>query len=341
MHRSTTAHSPIKDHDQLCASPTPTHLNGSYLKPLTPFTSKTTFSYTSYASFRPIYPPSLFKTILDYHHARFPTPAALLDLGCGHGPVSRALAPHFTSITAIDPSPGMIAQATQQPHPPHLTFRPGTAEDLSFLPDVSVDLAVAGEAAHWFDYSRAWPELARVVRPQGAVAFWGYNDSIVMGYPQLRAVYLRFVYGMGEVVPGIEGMGAFWEEPGRSILKESYVAIMPPEEDWEDVRRVVWNPDGSATGGIEKAQEEALWLRKKMRLGEWEGYVRTYSAYNNWKAKWSGKKSRAEGGEGDVVDAMLDAMLETVPEWKAKGEEWREVEVECAWGTCLLMARRR
>lgn len=268
---------------------------------------------------------------------------ALLDLGCGPGIVARALAPHFASVTAVDPSEGMIARAREltAEEPRGIAVRRASVEDLSFLGDGAVDLAVAGAAAHWFDFARAWPELARVVRGGGALAFWGYNDSLLVGVPQARPIMQRFVYGTGDVAPGVEGLGRFWEEPGRSVLKNGYKDVVPPEAEWEDVTRVVWDPDESATGGIERAPEGALWLRKKLKLGEYEAYVRTYSSCNNWKAAYPDRKSKAEGGEGDVVDAMFEEIVAAVPEWRALGEGWKEVEVECVWATCLVMARRK
>ncbi|KAJ4385695.1 trans-aconitate methyltransferase 1 [Gnomoniopsis smithogilvyi] len=291
---------------------------------------------------------SLYHTILTYHKLHkgnkpgdVDSSRALLDLGCGHGLVSRALAPHFTTVTAVDPSPGMVAQARQLTTAPNITIHEASAEDLSFLPCSSVDLAVAGEAAHWFDYTRAWAELARVVCQGGSLAFWGYNDSLVEGYPQLRAILQRYCYGMEEVRPGMEALGRFWEEPGRTVLRDFFVTIEPPQEEWQDVRRVIFKPDDSPTYGVEKAPEEALWLRKRMKLGEYEVYLRTMSSVQNWRAAHPEMRSEAEGGEGDILDALVEAFLEAVPEWKAKGEGWREVEVDIVWGTCLLMARRK
>ncbi|KAM9884929.1 hypothetical protein VD0002_g3017 [Verticillium dahliae] len=33
-------------------------------------------------------------------------------------------------------------------------------------------------------------------------------------------------------------------------------------------------------------------------------------------------------------------MIEAVPAWKAKGEAWREVEVDAVWGTVIILAKR-
>lgn len=234
----------------------------------------------------------------------------------------------------------MVAQAKKLTSDPKITLRQAGAEDLSFLSDKSIDLVVAGQAAHWFDYSKAWPELARVIKTGGSLAFWGYKDNVVVGHPELLPIYDRYVYGTGEVAPGVEAMGRFWENPGRTILRDSYEVIVPPEQDWEEVKRIAWDPDRK-TGGIEDAPKEALWQRKTLKLGEFEGYLRTYSSFNNWKVAYPEMKSRAEGGKGDIVDLMFEEIVNAVPEWKKLGDVWRDVQVDCVWGTCILFARRR
>lgn len=305
--------------------------------------SKTTFSHDSYANFRPTYSTALFDIVLAYYNAGRASAGGgtLVDLGCGPGQISRALASYFTTVIGVDPSPGMVAQAKSLTGDPKITIRQGSAEDLSPLADSSVDLAVAGAAAHWFDFGRAWPELARVVKKGAAAAFWGYIESVITGCPQTSQIHRRFMFSTGEVKPGIEGLGRFWEDAGGDVLRGLYEAIVPPEADWEDVTRIKWRPDDSPTSGIEKAPKEALWLRKRLTLGEYADYIRTYSACNNWKAAYPDKKSKAEGGDGDVVDALMEEFVEAVPEWRAAGDKWSEVEVEVVWATCLVMARRK
>lgn len=317
---------------------------------LFPPDSRSGFAWGNYAAFRPTYPPSLYRTILGYHGyhkaprggAAAPSPAGtLLDLGCGHGVISRTLAPSFESVVATDPSAGSVAQATKQlpPGTHNITVRQASAEDLACVEDASVDMVVAGQAAHWFDPGRTWPELARVVRPGGTLAFFGYKDSVLVGYPQTMPIFERFTYGTGEVAPGTEGMGRFWE-PGRFILRDSLRAVQPPASDWAEEERIVWDPD-RRTCSLEGAPEEAVWMRKTMRLGDVEAYWRTFSAMSNWQEAHPERKARAEGGEGDVVDVMFDEVVGSVPEWKARGEAWRDVDVESVWGTVIIMARRR
>ncbi|KAK1755577.1 methyltransferase [Echria macrotheca] len=303
---------------------------------------RSTFSSAGYAAFRPSYPPVLFSRILSFHNANRAATASggtLLDLGCGHGLIARALAPSFDSVIALDPSPGMVEQAKKLTSEHKIVVRQGKAEDLSFLPDKSVDCVVAGQAAHWFDYSKAWPELARVVKQGGTLAFWGYKDHVIVGHPETTPIYDRFVYGSSEPVPGVESMARFWELPGRDILRDSYRAIALPKQDWNSETRIAWDPD-RASKDINDAPEEALWQRKTLKLGELEGYVRTFSAFHGWQSAHPERKSRAEGGDGDIVDLMFEEVVATVPEWKARGDAWREVEVDVVWGTVILMARR-
>lgn len=126
--------------------------------------AKATFDAAGYLACRPTYPAHIYNLILSYHtgarnHA--------LDLGCGPGFIALNLAPSFQQVTAIDPSASMIAAALQHDK---VTYKQGDAEKIP-LPDQSVDLVVAGQAAHWFDHAKSWPELRRVVRPGGSVVY--------------------------------------------------------------------------------------------------------------------------------------------------------------------------
>lgn len=287
---------------------------------------KSTFSHTSYAAFRPSYPRTLYTTILSYHHG----PRNLLvDLGCGHGVVARSLSKDFNHVIGTDPSAGMIAQAKSSASSTdfaNVEFCEALAEDLPFIADGSVDMVVAGQAAHWFDYPRLWPEMRRIVRRGGTLAFWGYKDHVFVDYPAATRILMEWAYGMDK-----ERLGPYWSQPGRSIVEGKLRAIMPPAEDWEDETRVDYEP---GTRGRESG-EGTLFMSRRLRVGECKEYVRTWSAYHGWQEAHPGVGKRAEGGKGDVVDAMFDEIVQ------AEGWESEEMEVDIEWGSGLLMARRR
>ena len=55
--------------------------------------------------------------------------------------------------------------------PPVMGYHLSRAEESNQLIIKRRKLLMPAQAAHWFDYDLAWPELARVVRPGGTVAF--------------------------------------------------------------------------------------------------------------------------------------------------------------------------
>jgi len=85
----------------------------------------------------------------------------VVDLGAGTG-LATALWP--TAI-GVEPDPGMRAIAAGR----GLRVVDGTAEATT-LPDNCADVVTASQALHWFDPARAFPEVARILRPGGVFA---------------------------------------------------------------------------------------------------------------------------------------------------------------------------
>ena len=82
----------------------------------------------------------------------------LLDVGCGPGPLTRVLAPHFAAAVGIDADPGMISVAREQA--PEIEWRQMRAE---LLPgDLgSFRVLTFAQSFHWMDQ----PLVARLARP--------------------------------------------------------------------------------------------------------------------------------------------------------------------------------
>lgn len=298
---------------------------------------KATFSAAGYAAARPAYPASLFKTVLAHHNADS-SAGSLLDLGCGHGLIAREMSPHFGKVIGLDTSPGMVAQAQSMTEDPKISFRRGGAEDLSFLSDQSIDMVVSGQAAHWFDYGKAWLEISRVIKPGGSLAFWGYKDNVLIGHERANRIFDKFCYADGEVEPGYEGMNRYWEQPGRNKVRNLLREVEPPAAQWEDVRRDLYDIKFDCA---ELPDKETAWMQKRINLGQLEAYVRTFSALQGWRDAHPALKSRAEGGQGDLADKLMERLVESEPEWTKLGEGWRDAEVDTVWGTYILMAKRR
>ena len=230
---------------------------------------------------------------------------------------------------ATDPSEGMIKQA-QQSTPkdqyPHVEFHVASAESLPFLETNSVDMVVAGQAAHWFDFPKVFTELKRVVRQGGTMAFWGYKDHVFVDYPRATDLTNHYAYDLDN-----DKLGPYWSQPGRSYLQDKLRVIKPPDNDWEDIERIEYEP-GTAGGA---SGEGTMSMNTRISIAQCKEYMRTWSSYHGWKETHKGMQARSKRGEGDVVDELFDKIAAETPDFK---NESREVNLE--WGSALIMARK-
>ncbi|GAB2563893.1 class I SAM-dependent methyltransferase [Nocardia heshunensis] len=101
----------------------------------------------------------------------------VLDLAAGTGKLTGVVLAAGAQVTAVEPDDGMRAVLAERF--PEVTALAGTAESIP-LPTDSVDAVLVGQALHWFDLPRAFPEIARVLRPGGVLAaFWNEPDLSV------------------------------------------------------------------------------------------------------------------------------------------------------------------
>jgi SAM-dependent methyltransferase len=85
------------------------------------------------------------------HVAKGPRPKAALDACCGTGAAVKHLAPHCESVTGVDFSPGMLAEAARR-LADHDNVRFLEADLLSWEPDRAYDLATCFGALGHFDH---------------------------------------------------------------------------------------------------------------------------------------------------------------------------------------------
>jgi len=92
--------------------------------------------------------------------------ARVLDLGAGTGKLTRLLLERF-EVAALEPDAGMRGLI-----PGGADVLAGRAEEIP-APDGSFGAVFCGESFHWFEWERAIPEIARVLRPGGGlVLMW-------------------------------------------------------------------------------------------------------------------------------------------------------------------------
>jgi SAM-dependent methyltransferase len=102
-------------------------------------------------------------------------PRRVVDVGAGTGKLTRQLIALGHDVTAVEPSAEMLhvlseavtgARAVQ-----------AGAESMP-LPDGSADIVVSAQAFHWFDQPVALTEIARILRPDGALGLvWNMRND--------------------------------------------------------------------------------------------------------------------------------------------------------------------
>ena len=115
--------------------------------------------------------------------------ARVLDLGCGGGHVTFAVAARVREVVAYDLSPEMlevVARAARERGLGNVTTQQGVVENLPFA-EGSFDLVLSRYSAHhWRDFEAGLREAARVLKPGGVAAF---VDTVSPGTPLLDTFF--------------------------------------------------------------------------------------------------------------------------------------------------------
>ncbi|HTV37147.1 MAG TPA: class I SAM-dependent methyltransferase [Xanthobacteraceae bacterium] len=160
----------------------------------------------------------------------------LIDVACGPGVVTAALAPNAASVAAFDATEEMLEKAKARCAKAgvnNVEFKTGDAEDLPF-PDGEFDGAVTRAALHHFaDPQRAINEMFRVLRPGGVAIFADVISSEDAGESQLHNAIER-------------------------LRDPSHVRMLPASELDGDARRAGFRDLEAAAWDMDRELEE--WL---------------------------------------------------------------------------------
>jgi ubiquinone/menaquinone biosynthesis C-methylase UbiE len=149
-----------------------------------------------YAAHRVPYPQALIAFVAE--RCGLASGSPVLDLGCGPGPLAVAFARLGCAVTAMDPSPDMLAAAAGHAAASGVTIDlvEGSSYDLGTLHG-PFQLVVMGRSFHWMDRDATLRELDRIVALSGAVVLFGDRQIATPG-----ADWSRLLHDLGmELVP--------------------------------------------------------------------------------------------------------------------------------------------
>jgi SAM-dependent methyltransferase len=104
----------------------------------------------------------------------------LIDVGCGPGILALELAPAFRTTWAVDPEPGMLAEARRNALSvgrDGVRWVQGTAEDLASMGTGPCRLVTFGQSYHWTVGVPVLDEVHELLEEGGAVALIGHSAT--------------------------------------------------------------------------------------------------------------------------------------------------------------------
>jgi ubiquinone/menaquinone biosynthesis C-methylase UbiE len=139
-----------------------------------------------YDRVRPGYPPELVDAALAGLEAR-----RVLEVGCGTGKLTEALAARGLEVEAVEPGSNLAELARRRA--PALRVHAGRFEDVD-LPEAEYDALFSATAFHWVDPDVGWEKAASVLRPGGRIALLTH---VFVTNPEIRPAQerLRDAYG--------------------------------------------------------------------------------------------------------------------------------------------------
>ena len=147
----------------------------------------------------------------------------ILDLGCGTGRFSEALAARFDAeVVGIDPSEKMLEQAQRKLRDSRVRYEPGRAEAIP-LPNDSVDLIFMSMSFHHFeDHALVARECRRVLRDGASAVLRTGTRERIPSYP-----YVEFFPESGpilkECLPTVAFIHEVFESAGFSTVSSDII----------------------------------------------------------------------------------------------------------------------
>jgi SAM-dependent methyltransferase len=176
----------------------------------------------NYVRCRPGYPPEMLEVLKDECGL---TPGTVVaDVGSGTGFLAKLFLANGNQVYGVEPNREMrMAGEDFLRGFPNFMSVIGTAEATT-LPDGSVDFVTAGQAAHWFDATKARREFLRILRPGGwLILAWNDRSTeatpLLMEYERLLQAYCpEYAEVQRQGVTGVSDVEPFFA-PARARVK--------------------------------------------------------------------------------------------------------------------------
>ncbi|MEM7738949.1 MAG: class I SAM-dependent methyltransferase [Deinococcota bacterium] len=190
-----------------------------------------------YARARPTYPETLYTFLAE----QCTTHQLAWDCACGNGQSAINLINHFDHVNATDVSANQIANAFTHPN---ITYSVCPSEQTPFKSQI-FDAVCIAQALHWMDFDRFWPEVQRVLKPDGIFAAWGYTWT--------------------KLTPEID-----------AIVQTALLDVIKPY--WAPQNKLLWDHYQDVSIPFELIDTPEFTMRTAWTLAEFVAYLHTWSS---------------------------------------------------------------
>jgi ubiquinone/menaquinone biosynthesis C-methylase UbiE len=190
-----------------------------------------------YESSRPTYPKEIYKFVASL----CPSTTLAWDSACGNGQAAIGLVEEFSKVYATDVSKEQIENAKQHSQ---ITYVVAPSEKTT-LENESCDLVCVAQALHWFNYELFWPEVNRVLKPEGIFVTFGYN------WPSIN-------------------------EKIDAAISIYFMKIIEPY--WAQQNKLIWNHYRDLEIPFEKIESPNFLMQINWNLNEFFNFLHTFSA---------------------------------------------------------------
>ncbi len=178
-----------------------------------------------YDRVRPSYPDELFADLVALTGLN--SESSVLEVGCGTGQATRALAAIGCSVTAVERGAALAELARERLAAfPNVEIQTSTFEEWEPL-DRRFDVLVAASSWHWIDPSVGWRRAHSMLRPGGWMAVIGH---VVVRRPGEPEVYAQTADLHERLAPGHPHWG---HPPAEDEVRATDHGWGPPNNDRE------------------------------------------------------------------------------------------------------------
>ncbi|CAL8096227.1 unnamed protein product [Orchesella dallaii] len=268
-----------------------------------------------YAKYRPIPPTELIERLVNFLREKYEGPLSqAVDLGCGNGQCTFALANTFSSVLGTDISPSQISEATESSKTMNVTtvrFQVSPAEEIP-VADKSTQLITICEAAHWMDLPKVYQEARRVLVKNGAFAIIGYHLPLYMPQKKDEAKFDTIKLAVDSA---IDATREYWPKQALQVFHE-YSDVVIPFSNF--------------------TRERGFTFQRKAKISDVLGCIQSYSPYQNFC------KDKGENVGNELLNNIANRILATLNEGRENPmstEEFEEYEFTESVNYFVLMAR--